>query len=452
MNSPYLYRPQPSILRAAGDVFRHIAQHPEWSRLFAQGKMLGILVYYREPLRYLVAYSGVINGLSDPDQYFVPPIYDLQNPADFYLQKDQEISELNLRIASLMVETETCREPSRRQSLESQIKQQRQLRKQLSIALQNEIFRHFDVINPKGKYRNVVDIFADSRHALPPGGTGECAGPRLLQFALEHGVVPLEMAEFWYGASPRSTFRAHRQFYPACIEKCSPLITYMTQGLGIDSAPEAETPQPITDLPIVWEDDTIVIVSKPAGVLSVPGKVEGDSVEAYLHRRYPEVKGPMLVHRLDQSTSGLLLAAKDARTHRTLQEAFTSRSVHKQYLAWLDSQLPSDCGIICLPICPNPDDRPRQTVDLRFGKPAVTHYEVLERRADRTLVRFSPLTGRTHQLRLHAASHFGLGHPIVGDRIYGGSASERLMLHAARLTFTHPTTAEVISVEASAGM
>lgn len=443
MNSPYLYHPQPSSLRAADAVLTHISTHQEWHGLFAQGKMLGVLVYSRVPLIYICAYSGVINGLNDPDHFFVPPVYDLQNPDDFYLQKDAEITAINHEIKTLEEQAGNIQqEVSTNGSIKEQIAALKQQRKSLSISLQQEIFAHFSFSNPQGRYKNIVQIFSDAKRGLPPGGSGECAAPRLLQYAYEHHLQPLELAEFWYGASPKSILRVHGQFYPSCIEKCSPILKYMTDGIEAGQAPAAEEPHPIDQLNILYEDEYLLAVEKPAGVLSVPGKVAGDSVEAHLHQRYPDVKGPMLVHRLDQSTSGILLAAKNAQIHKQLQQDFETRAIHKEYLALLDRELPSRCGIIDLPICPNPDDRPRQIVDFLFGKKAVTYYEVIGER----LVRFSPLTGRTHQLRLHAASPFGLGNSIVGDTIYGGSPNQRLMLHAYKLTFRHPVTQQEITL------
>ena len=446
MNSPYLYHPQPSSLMAADAVLRHIASHPVWRELFVQGKMLGVLVVDAAAsadcihnidkctrVHYICAYSGVINGLTDPEHFFVPPVYDLQDPDDFYLQKDAEISALNAEIKNLGEN-------------DPRLKELKEQRKTMSIALQQEIFSHFDFSSPTGQYKNIVGIFNEAKRGLPPGGAGECAAPRLLQYAHQHGLRPLELAEFWYGRSPKNTLRVHGQFYPSCIEKCSPILRYQLQGLPYGEAPAAEMPTEIKTLSILYEDEHIVVVDKPAGALSVPGKVAGDSIESRLHELYPDVKGPMLVHRLDQSTSGILLAAKSAQVHKQLQQDFETRAIHKEYLAWLDGSLPSQSGIIDLPICPNPDDRPRQIVDFLFGKRATTLYEVLSREADKTLVRFTPLTGRTHQLRLHAASPFGLGHAIVGDAIYFGSAFQRLLLHAHRLTFTHPITEQTINI------
>lgn len=258
--------------------------------------------------------------------------------------------------------------------------------------------------------------------------------------------MPLEIAEFWYGSSPRTTLRVHGQFYPSCIEKCSPILRYMTCGFKETVTPDPLPPKVIASLDILYEDDYLLVVNKPVETLSVPGKVLGESIEEKLHASYPSVKGPMLVHRLDQSTSGLLLAAKDANTHKLLQKDFESRAIHKEYIAWVDGRVESKCGVINLPICPNPDDRPRQTVDFQFGKNAVTYYEVISYSDCRTLLRLVPQTGRTHQLRLHLASHFGLGHSIIGDRIYEGSPDSRLMLHAYRLRFNHPVTNKEINL------
>ena len=464
MNSPYLYHPQPSSKRAADAVISHITSNPEWRELFAQGKMLGVLIYSREPFKYLCAYSGVINGLKDPEHYFVPPIYDLQNPDDFYLQKDAEITAINHEIKAIeeQVATSASTERSSKSAKEqnnriSILKQQRKL---LSISLQQEIFEHFSFSDSQGRYKNIIQIFSEAKRGLPPGGSGECAAPRLLQYAFTHHLQPIELVEFWYGASPKTIQRVHGQFYPSCIEKCSPILKYMTDDIAAGQAPAAEGPRPVGPLHILYEDEHLLAVEKPAGVLSVPGKVEGESIETRLHELYPNVKGPMLVHRLDQATSGILLAAKNAQVHKLLQQDFETRAIHKEYLAWVEGKLPSKSGIISLPICPNPDDRPRQIVDFLFGKKAETVYiseelgvwnEELKQTPQETnhstLLKLSPLTGRTHQLRLHCASPFGLGHSIIGDTIYGGRPYKRLLLHAYSLTFTHPVTGETISLK-----
>lgn len=480
MNSPYLYHPQPSSKRAADAVLSQIISNPRWNELFSQGKMLGVLIVapkkdsshlnilaqiednktipnstlhiINNTCTYICAYSGVINGLEDPEHFFVPPVYDLQNPDDFYLQKDAEITAINHEIKTLEEQEEKVAEELTRKASEEQIGKLKQQRKALSLSLQQEIFSHFSFINVQGKYKNIKQIFSEAKRGLPPGGSGECAAPRLLQYAYQHELEPIELAEFWFGRSPKNVLRIHGQFYPSCIEKCSPILKYMTDGIAAGQAPAAEEPHLVGNLKVLYEDEHLLAVEKPEGVLSVPGKVEGESIETRLHELYPQIKGPMLVHRLDQATSGILLAAKNAQVHKLLQQDFETRNIHKEYLAILEGKLSSKCGIIDVPICPNPDDRPRQIVDFLFGKKTTTHYEVLDRKENATLVRFTPLTGRTHQLRLHAASSFGLGHPIVGDPIYGNNTDqphERLMLHAHLLTFCHPVTGETISLKST---
>ncbi len=419
--------------RAADELCLHIGQCPDWAPLFEQGKMLGVLLC--DDGTVLRAYSGVVNGLSDPDGYFVPPIYDLAAPDDFYLRKDAEISAINhkIRVAGELM-ADASLQSDKRKALADETARLQTLRREKSIALQREIFRHFDIMTADGTYRNIVQIFADAKRGLPPGGTGECAAPRLLQAAFLRGLKPVALAEFWYGRSPRNIRRVHGQFYPSCIEKCSPLLSFML-GDSLADVPSAES---CADEPeIIYEDERMVAVSKPAGMLSVPAKdTTLANVESWLKRRYPDCRLPfMLVHRLDQATSGLLLAAKDAQTHKELQLAFEQKKIRKRYVALLEGSLPSDCGVISLPICPNPDDRPRQTVDWQFGKEAVTRYNVIGRNEKTTLVEFFPVTGRTHQLRLHAASPFGLDHPIVGDVLYFAKPATRLMLHAERVRF-----------------
>lgn len=494
LNNPYYYHPQLAVRQVADDVLSTILHHPLWSSLFEQGKMLGVLlveppsndadscvlsrVHSYNNIYYLVAYSGVINGLDDPNRYFVPPVYDLQNPDDFYLQKDRQITEINHKLAS-----SNQLNPSEKQQLMTR-------RKELSIALQREIFSHFNFLNPLGTYRNVIDIFADAKRGLPPGGTGECAAPRLLQFAYQNKLKPLQIAEFWYGQSPRNLQRIHGHFYPSCIEKCSPILKYMIPSLA-EAIPAPQPSTIETALKVLYDDEHIVAVNKPADLLSVPAKdLSQPNVESMLHRMYPDVKGPMLVHRLDQATSGILLAAKDAQTFKALNQLFVEKNLQKRYIARLKGKLKSPCGIISLPLSVNPDDRPRQVVDHQFGKEAITYYEIIEDKwgneplpSDETLVALYPLTGRTHQLRVHCASPFGLDHPIVGDVLYdildehekntpipsSGSketnaiqktslttetsasrnvASPRLMLHAESLTLKHPITKRIITIEA----
>ncbi len=420
-NNPYLYHPHPLLKRAADDICLYISEHKDWAPLFEQGKMLGVLLC--DDGSIFRAYSGVINGLVDHEQYFVPPVYDLANPDDFYLQEDEAISDINRQIA-------LCSDPEQAKAL-------KQERKEKSLALQLKIFRHFNFVNARGEYKNVVDIFQEAKRGLPPGGTGECAAPRLLQYALQHQLTPIAMAEFWYGRSPKNYRRVHGQFYPSCIEKCSPVLAYTKTLLPTPPVEGGENSESVGQIKLIYEDDSIVIISKPSGLLSVPAKdLTMPNAEGWLKDRYPDCKMPfMLAHRLDQATSGLLIAAKDAQTHKLLQQAFEQKTIHKRYVALLEGELASESGVISLPICSNPDDRPRQVVDWQFGKPAITRYNVLKREAGRTLVELFPLTGRTHQLRLHCASPFGLDCPIVGDQLYFAQLAERLMLHAANISF-----------------
>ena len=452
INNPYLYHPHPLLKRAADDICLYIEQHPQWAPLFEQGKMLGVLLAqcpdnqssalpYCHPLSdgqvLLVAYSGVVNGFTDDEQYFVPPIYDLSVPDDFYLQEDQAITLLNREIEALKQGTLNKENKVRLDELQ-------QRRKEMSAALQLKIFSHFNFCNSRGEYRNVVDIFADAKRGLPPGGTGECAAPRLLQQAYRLGLQPLAMAEFWYGRSPKNYRRVHGQFYPSCIEKCSPILDYMLDKKEDDFDPEPKhlyLSSSYNNIYILHEDEHLIVLSKPAGMLSVPAKdTTLPNVEQWLKLRYPDCRLPfMLAHRLDQATSGILVAAKDAQTHKMLQQAFEQKTIRKRYLALLEGHLPSLCGTLSLPICTNPDDRPRQVVDWQFGKTALTRYEVIQYidgETPRTLVALYPLTGRTHQLRLHAASPFGLGHPMVGDTLYGSQQpAPRLMLHAQKIDY-----------------
>ena len=420
INNPYLYHPHPLLKRAADDICLYISQHPDWAPLFEQGKMLGVLLVCdkeKAEEKILVAYSGVVNGLSDPDHYFVPPVYDLSHPDHFYMREDAAISEINQRIAQLQQQSDSAQQQPDSAQQRTLLAELQQQRRDMSAALQLKIFSHFNFCNDSGVYRNVVDIFADAKRGLPPGGAGECAAPRLLQYALSHHLEPIALAEFWYGRSPVRYRRVHGQFYPSCIEKCSPILSYMTGQHADDVPVTGQDLQP----DILFENDRVVVLSKPAGLLSQPAKNPSQpNVEQWLKSRYPECRLPfMLVHRLDQATSGILIAAKDAQAHKELQQAFEAKRIHKRYLALLQGHVPSDGGVISLPICTNPDDRPRQVVDWQFGRQAITRYEVLQRLADgRTLIAFYPLTGRTHQLRLHAASPFGLGCPICGDTLY----------------------------------
>lgn len=326
----------------------------------------------------------------------------------------------------------------------------KQERKAMSEALQERIFRLFVVRNARGESLDLIEVFTryygEDAGVMPPAGAGECCGPRLLQCAYLNALTPLCMAEFWYGDSPVGEVRHHGQFYPACSSKCKPILTFMLQGLDVEPNPlETASSAPIK---VLYEDDWLVAVDKPAGMLSAPGKLDVESLPQLLMRERP---GEQLhvVHRLDMATSGVLLLAKSMEMCITLQRMFAARQVSKCYVAWLQGNVASDAGTISLPLRPDFDHRPCQVVDEAQGKGAITRYEVVERRDGLTRVRFYPLTGRTHQLRVHAAHRNGLDAPIVGDSLYGKPGG-RLMLHARQLTFTHPVTAHRITITAPA--
>jgi len=357
------------------------------------GRMFGVLVLKdaNGRLGYLAAFAGRLAGLMQaPD--FVPPLFDQGQESD----------------------------------------------KQNSYRLSNRLGEE-----------QVLSHFFTSQ---VPDGAGDCAAPKLLDYAHRHGLMPVALAEFWWGASPSQAVRHHGHFYPACRSKCHPILPFMLRGLELQpqhfpggDAYDAHAPD------TVYEDDELVVVNKPAGLLSVPGKEVEDSVLTRLRLRYPDASGPLLVHRLDMSTSGLLLAAKTAASHKTLQQQFEIRSVEKRYQAILSKRLPEqvEAGSVELPLRVDLDDRPRQLVCFSHGRSATTHWQVIERQKSSTRVYLYPLTGRTHQLRLHAAHKDGLNAPIVGDELYGVEG-ERLLLHAERLRFTHPGSGQGLEVMAAA--
>ena len=344
---------------------------------------------------------------------------------------------------------------------DTQVAALRSRRREMSDALQRWLFSQYDMLNARGERRNLVGIFGDAIHALPPAGAGDCCAPKLLQYAYIHGLRPVCMAEFWWGDSPRQEVRHHLHYYPACRSKCLPILTYMLQGLDVEPNPlaqlrTAEKPR------IVYEDSAIVVVDKPAGMLSVPGKTLADgcgSVEDYVRqvvaRHDVSAESPFVraVHRLDMDTSGLLVLAKTSAAYVELQRQFASREVSKCYEAVLDGIPSSTDGTVCLPLIADIMDRPRQRVDFVAGKYAVTDYHVVATRADGTaLVLLRPHTGRTHQLRVHCAHTDGLGCPILGDPLYGrGTPAKRMYLHAAMVEFRHPVTGERMRLESPSG-
>ena len=317
-------------------------------------------------------------------------------------------------------------------------------RKTRSAALQQKLFEQFGMLNYRGEVKNLCEIFGQTVHKTPPAGAGECAAPKLLQYAFEHRLTPLAIAEFWWGASPKGEIRRHGHYYPACRGKCGPILAHMLRGLDVEPEPDRACPQAAPEL--LYEDRWIAAVFKPAGMLSVPGKSEAPSVLDWARERYPAATGPLVVHRLDMDTSGVLLLALTKEAHQELQAQFKHRTVRKRYIALLEGRITPPKGRIELPLRPDLHDRPRQAVDPLHGKPAITEYEVLEFRNGRTRIAFYPLTGRTHQLRVHAAHPSGLNAPIAGDRLYG-TADQRLFLHAERIEFRHPATGDRIAIE-----
>lgn len=511
---------------------------------FNDGKMLGVLVCEtpaRHPedrrdagISYLAAFSGSVGGHSIIDG-FVPPIFDLTEDGGYYRTHEAEISEINKEIADIQLteaepierrlaqsresmELELAEMKSRKkkarsipesqfangeirrardrwketisgledrlQEVRDRINGLKKRRAMMSDELQRWIFSQYIVSDAAGRKRSILDIFND-KGLMPPGGTGDCAAPKLLNYAYANGLKPMAMGEFWYGKSPATAVRTHGHFYPSCTSKCGPLLSYMLTGLAISGwgwhvlsmhpHPETEINSSIYEsalkAEIVYEDDSIAAADKPSGMPSVPGLDGRESLQEWLKK---ELQGPVYpVHRLDMDTSGIIIFAKTPQAEVNLKKQFEEHSVRKTYMARLSpadthrfassaSDLkPGDKGTIELPLGPDYDERPRQKVDLTQGKPSLTEYEVVSINADGTTdILFRPHTGRTHQLRVHSAHILGLGRPILGDLLYGGCgtvwsdtaghsgnpACTRLHLHALSITFQHPSTGGTVTI------
>ena len=318
----------------------------------------------------------------------------------------------------------------------SQLKEQR---KNKSADLQQHLFEQYQFLNSKKEVKNLAQLFAETAEQNPPAGSGECAAPKLMQYAFLHHLKPIAMAEFWWGKSPNKEIRKHQQFYPACQGKCKPILTYMLAGIDLDKDPLLQNPAIGKELETIFEDEQLIVIYKPAEFLSVPGIHIQDSVYTRIKQQINNISGPIIVHRLDMSTSGLLVLAKNKKAHKNLQSQFIKKTVQKRYTALLDGIVKEEKGTINLPLRVDLDDRPRQLVCFEHGKPAETNWEVIKRKNGKTKVHFYPISGRTHQLRVHAAHTLGLNIPIIGDDLYGKKA-DRLYLHADTLEFTHPTT------------
>lgn len=322
-------------------------------------------------------------------------------------------------------------------------------RKEKSAALQQQLFEQYVFLNKDGKSKSLQEIFSHTAFGKPPGGAGECATPKLLQFAFANGYKPIAMAEFWWGAAPKSEIRQHKQFYPACTGKCKPILAHMLEGIPVDENPFLRIPEDRRGLEIVYEDESLVVVNKPAGLLSVPGKEIQESVYTRLKHVLVDTE-PLIIHRLDMDTSGLLVVAKTQEAHKHIQKQFMQGKVRKRYRALLSKEIDQVEGEISLPLTADVYNRPRQLVCFATGKKSITRYKVIKKINAMTKVDFWPLTGRTHQLRMHSAHELGLNAPIVGDDLYG-TVAKRMYLHAAHLEFTHPITKQKVSFEAEEG-
>ncbi|MBQ9462884.1 MAG: RluA family pseudouridine synthase [Bacteroidales bacterium] len=411
---PFRYTPHPLVAEAAGSLIRLLdspdAPVPEDAlRSLREGKMLGVLITDNGPL---YAFSGILAGMSLLDG-FVPPILDITS--GYFKQREREISALP---------------PGPEKSA-------------ASTALQDWLFSNYIVLNARGDQASVKDIFA-ARGLVPPGGTGECAAPKLLNHAFRTGLKPLAMGEFWYGRSPVREVREQGRFYPSCTGKCGPLLSWMMQGMEVAPNPLDSALDSPLEPKILYSDDAVVVVDKPSGMLSVPGRIGVKSLLEWLRKRFGE--SVESCHRLDMDTSGLMVYARSVQYKSELERQFASREVRKSYRARLDGGPWNHSlkGTIALPLTLDYYDRPRQMVDYESGKLAVTDYEVLEILPDGSIdVIFWPLTGRSHQIRVHAAHVRGLGHPVRGDRLYGSSSYDgRLWLRACGLCFKHPVSYE----------
>lgn len=329
----------------------------------------------------------------------------------------------------------------------SKIETLKEQRRERSSKLQYWLFEQFKILNAKGECQTLNDIFSNALDKLPPAGAGECAAPKLLQYAYLNELTPISMGEFWWGPSPKNEVRHQGYFYPSCRSKCEPILNFMLQGLNVQSNPLLNNND--LSLEVIYEDKWIIVVNKPSGLLSIPGKESSDSVQTRLQCQNNSDTYPIVAHRLDMSTSGLLILAKDKTTLSALQRQFESRTIKKRYIAILDGIPKQREGTISLPLCLNIDNSPEQIVNHQFGKEAITHYKVIETMGNTSRVEFYPITGRTHQLRVHASHCDGLDCPIKGDSIYG-KTDKRLMLHSEMIEFTHPATGNKIRLEKNA--
>ena len=567
---PFCYDVDPLAEAASEELQHYIATTGLMSAEKGCGKMFGVLVVeYKDEegalqRGFLAAYSGLLGGRNDW-QYFVPPVFDAQQPDGHFKRTEREISAINREISAIEhdpqylqsvaqheqtkkrlqaeveafkveVDAAKARRDARRKSgeplseeeqaemvresqfMKAELRRRRKAmeqaestfhnphatllkslqrkRKQMSDELQRWLFAAYRMLNAKGEERDLIDIFREYTHAMPPAGAGDCCAPKLLQYAYQHRLRPVCMAEFWWGESPASEIRHHLHYYPACRSKCLPILTHMLKGLDVAPNPLAQK-RHTAEPRVLYADEYILVVDKPAGMLSVPGKADDSasvSVEEYFANnsklKIQNSKFLKAAHRLDMDTSGLLVLARTEQAYVELQRQFASRETVKRYEAVLSgvpkhttphstfhndvpepitqnsklkiqnsSTQPDGClEAISLPLIADINDRPRQRVDMEHGKPALTLYNIVEvrvadantavayttKKADKslTLVHLYPKTGRTHQLRVHCAHPQGLACPILGDPLYGTERADRMYLHAAELTFHHPITGE----------
>ena len=533
---PFYYTPHKLAEIAADELQEYLRNQEDWHHDFgmdasspahAVGKMFGVLVVMNASgeLGYLKAFSGKMANTNVLPP-FVPPVFDNLVEGDFYRKGEEELNQINARVAELendsilddLIREEadlqnlalqqisemkrTVREakklrdikrqegskslsPEEFRDLEERLKNEsrhlngelvrlktrfeeelhsirkkiiirqeevnalKQERKAKSTDLQRRIFEKFQFLNAKGEHRSVFDIFHETKNENPPAGAGDCAAPKLLHYAYQNNLQPICMAEFWWGVSPNSAVRKHQNYYPACQSRCKPILGHMLKGVTMESNLLLENLSVEKQLEIIFEDDDLIIVNKPSEFLSVPGKTITDSVYTRIKKQYPNATGPLIVHRLDMSTSGILVLTKTKEANKKVQSQFINRTVKKRYVALLDGNLSKESGKIKLPLRVDLDDRPKQLVDFTHGKNAETKWTVIKKEDNKTRIHFYPITGRTHQLRVHAAHKKGLNTPIIGDDLYG-KKSNRLHLHAEFISFLHPTTNEKMTFKVDA--
>lgn len=411
---PFCYTPHPLIVDAAARLMERLDADRQFGDCFRGGKMMGVLMAAAPDgaVRYLYSFSGLAGGKADIEG-FVPPIYDFTAPEGYFRTREAQI----------------CEMPPGKDKSEA------------SAALQSWLFDRYKVSNAFGAVLSIKEIFA-RKGLIPPAGTGDCAGPKLLQYAYSHSLKPLAMGEFWYGASPSSEVREQGRFYPACTGKCGPLLTFMLGGLDMDPNPLDKEFTSDSEPSVIFIDEDIIVADKPSGMLSVPGRTKALSLLEWLKGQYGEVHS---CHRLDMDTSGVMIFARNLKSQRELERQFAHHQISKTYRARLASGPKpfghSPQGTISLPLCLDYYDRPRQIVDYAHGKLAITDYRVLEMLPNGEIdILFMPKTGRTHQLRVHSAHSSGLGRPIKGDKLYGSPSEGPLFLHAETLGLHHPTT------------